>query len=104
MNENGKILIYRTPKGNTKIDVQLQNETLWLNQKQIAELFQTAVPNVNMHIKNILDEGELEANPTIKDFLIVQKEGKRNVKRTIEHYNLDMIISLGYRIKSNIAT
>jgi hypothetical protein len=104
MNKNGEILIYRTPKGNTKIDVQLQNETLWLNQKQIAELFQTTVPNVNMHVKNILEEGELEANPTIKDFLIVQKEGKRNVKRNIEHYNLDMVISLGYRIKSNIAT
>ena len=104
MNENGEILIYRTPKGNTKIDVQLQNETLWLNQKQIAELFQTTVPNVNMHIKNILQEGELEANSTIKDFLIVQKEGKRNVKRNVEHYNLDMIISLGYRIKSHIAT
>ena len=82
----------------------MQNETLWLNQKQIAELFQTTVPNVNMHIKNILEEGELESISTIKDFLIVQKEGKRNVKRTIEHYNLDMIISLGYRIKSNIAT
>ncbi len=103
-NNNGEILIYRTPKGNTKIDVQLQNETLWLNQKQIAELFQTTVPNVNMHIKNILAEGELEKNSTIQDFLIVQKEGKRNVKRKVEHYNLDMIISLGYRIKSHIAT
>ena len=104
MNENGEILIYRTPKGNTKIDIQLKNETLWLNQKQIAELFQTTVSNVNMHIKNILEEGELEANPTIKDFLIVQKEGKRNIRRTIEHYNLDMVVSLGYRIKSHIAT
>ncbi len=104
MNKTGQMLIYKTPKGNTKIDIQLQNETLWLNQKQIAELFQTTIPNVNMHVKNILEEGELDANPTIKDFLIVQKEGKRNVKRTIEHYNLDMVISLGYRIKSNIAT
>ena len=104
MNLKGEILIYRTNKGNTKIDVQLQNETLWLNQKQIADLFQTTVPNVNMHIKNVLQEGELDKVSTIKDFLIVQKEGKRNVKRTVEHYNLDMIISLGYRIKSNIAT
>jgi len=104
MNKNGEILIYRTPKGNTKIDVQLKNETLWLNQKQIAELFQTTIPNVNMHVKNILQEGELDANSTIQNFLIVQKEGKRNVKRNIEHYNLDMVISLGYRIKSNIAT
>lgn len=62
MKETGQILIYRTPKGNTKIDVQLQNETLWLNQKQIAKLFQTTVPNVNMHVKNILEEGELERN------------------------------------------
>ncbi len=104
MNLKGEILIYRTNKGNTKIDVQLQNETLWLNQKQIADLFQTTVPNVNMHIKNVLQEGELDKVSTIKDFLIVQKEGKRNIKRTVEHYNLDMIISLGYRIKSNIAT
>ena len=104
VNKNGEILIYKTPKGNTKIDVRLQNETIWLNQKQIAELFQTTVPNVNMHIKNILKEGELEEIPTIQDFLIVQQEGKRKVKRTVEHYNLDMIISLGYRIKSNIAT
>lgn len=104
MQKQGEILIYRTPKGNTKIDVRLQNETIWLNQKQIAELFQTTVPNVNMHIKNILEEGELEKNSTIQDFLIVQQEGKRKVKRTVEHYNLDMVISLGYRIKSNIAT
>lgn len=104
MDKKGEILIYRTNKGNTKIDVQLQNETLWLNQKQIAELFQTTVPNVNMHIKNILQERELEDISTIQDFLIVQQEGKRNVKRNVEHYNLDMIISLGYRIKSNIAT
>jgi len=104
MNKKGEILIYQTNKGNTKIDVQLQNETLWLNQKQIAELFQTTIPNVNMHIKNILQEEELEKKSTIQDFLIVRKEGKRQVKRYIEHYNLDMIISLGYRIKSNIAT
>lgn len=104
MHKQGEILIYRTPKGNTKIDVRLQNETIWLNQKQIAELFQTTVPNVNMHIKNILEEGELERISTIQDFLIVQKEGRRKVKRTVEHYNLDMIISLGYRVKSHIAT
>jgi hypothetical protein len=80
MNDAGKILIYRTPKGNTKIDVLLQNETIWLNQKQISELFQTTVPNVNMHIKNIIEEGELEKVSTIQNFLIVQKEGKRSVK------------------------
>ncbi len=104
MSKQVEILIYRTPKGGTKIDVRLQNETIWLNQKQIAELFQTTIPNVNMHIKNILAEGELERISTIQDFLIVQKEGRRKVKRTVEHYNLDMIISLGYRVKSHIAT
>ena len=104
MNDTGEILIYRTPKGNTKIDVRLQNETIWLNQKQIADLFQTTVPNVNMHIRNILEEGELEPISTIQDFLIVQQEGKRKVKRTVEHYNLDMVISLGYRVKSHLAT
>lgn len=104
MQKQGEILIYRTPKGNTKIDVRLQNETIWLNQKQIADLFQTTVPNINMHIKNILEEGELERVSTIQDFLIVQQEGKRKVKRNVEYYNLDMIISLGYRVKSHLAT
>jgi hypothetical protein len=104
MQKHGEILIYRTPKGNTKIDVRLQNETIWLNQKQIADLFQTTVPNINMHIKNILEEGELERVSTIQDFLIVQQEGKRKVKRNVEYYNLDMIISLGYRVKSHLAT
>lgn len=104
MSTKGEIIIYRSPKGNTKIDVRLQNETIWLNQKQLADLFQSTVPNVNMHIKNILEESELDNISTIQDFLIVQQEGKRKVKRKIEHYNLDMVISLGYRIKSNIAT
>jgi len=104
MEQKGGILIYRSPQGNTKIDVRLVNESLWLTQKQLAELFQTTVPNINMHIKNIIEEGELEAVRTIQDFLIVQKEGKRNIKRNVEHYNLDMVISVGYRIKSTIAT
>lgn len=104
MEQKGEILIYRSPQGNTKIDARLVNESLWLTQKQLAELFQTTVPNINMHIKNIIEEGELEADRTIQEFLIVQKEGKRNIKRNVEHYNLDMVISVGYRIKSNIAT
>ena len=104
MEQKGEILIYRSPQGNTKIDARLVNESLWLTQKQLAELFQTTVPNINMHIKNILEEGELEAVRTIQDFLIVQKEGKRNIKLNVEHYNLDMVISVGYRIKSTIAT
>lgn len=102
--KNGEIIIYRSPEGSTKIDVKLIDETVWLTQKQMAELFQTSVPNVNTHIKNILEEGELTDTSTIKDFLIVQTEGKRRIQRSIDHYNLDMFISVGYRIKSVIAT
>jgi hypothetical protein len=104
MEQKGEILIYRSKQGKTKIDVRLENESVWLTQKQLAELFQTTVPNINMHIKNIIGEGELEAVRTIQDFLIVQKEGIRKVQRNVEHYNLDMVISVGYRIKSHVAT
>ncbi|MBS1258499.1 MAG: hypothetical protein MAG551_01558 [Candidatus Scalindua arabica] len=99
-----QLIIYQTETGETKIDVRFQDETVWLSQQLLAELFQTTVPNINMHIKNIFDEGELSKNATIKDFLIVQKEGKRDVKRKVDYYNLDMIISVGYRIKSKVAT
>lgn len=97
-------LIYQTASGETKIDVSFQNETVWLSRQLMAELFQTTVPNINMHIKNIFEEGELDRNATIKDFLIVRKEGARDVRRKVEYYNLDMIISVGYRIKSKVAT
>ena len=98
------ILIYQTEGGQTKIEVRLENETVWLTQKLMAELFQTTIPNINLHLKNIYNEGELDEFSTIKDFLIVQKEGNRDVARTIDFYNLDMIISVGYRIKSHVAT
>ncbi|MEZ5196287.1 MAG: RhuM family protein [Bacteroidales bacterium] len=101
---NSQFLIYQTENGETKLDVRFQDETVWLTQKLMAELFQTSVPNINMHLKNIFDEGELEEKATIKDFLIVQKEGSREVKRTHVFYNLDAIISVGYRIKSHVAT
>lgn len=101
---NSQIIIYQTENGETKLDVRFQNETVWLTQKLMAELFQTSVPNINIHLKNIFEEGELEENRTIKDFLIVQKEGNREVKRKQVFYNLDAIISVGYRIKSNVAT
>ncbi len=105
MEENkSQIIIYQTENGKTKLDVRFQDETVWLTQKLMAELFQTSVPNINMHLKNIFDEGELEEKATIKDFLIVQKEGSREVKRTQVFYNLDAIISVGYRIKSYVAT
>lgn len=104
-NENkSQIIIYQSEKGETRLEVRLQNETVWLTQKLMAELFQTTVPNINLHLKNIFDEGELSENATIKDFLIVQIEGGRKVERNQKFYNLDVIISVGYRIKSKVAT
>jgi hypothetical protein len=97
-------VIYQAEDGSTKIDVRLEKETVWLSQKMMADLFQTTVPNINMHLKNIFDEGELTPAATIKDFLIVQQEGSRNVSRRVDFYNLDVIISVGYRIQSHVAT
>jgi hypothetical protein len=99
-----QIIIYQTEDGKTKLDVRLENETVWLSQKMMAELFQTTIPNINMHLKKIFDEGELEEKATIKEFLIVQQEGNRKVERKQLLYNLDAIISVGYRIKSHVAT
>lgn len=99
-----EIILYQTEDNDTRIDVRLWNETVWLNQQQMAELFQTSIPNISMHIKNVYDEGELEKLPTVKDFLTVQKEGQREVSRNIEYYNLDVIISVGYRVKSKRGT
>lgn len=103
-NENGDIIIYQTDDGLTKIDVKIENETVWLSQQQMAELYGTTKQNISLHIKNIFDEKELNEDSTVKEFLTVQKEGNRNVERNVKFYNLDMIISLGYRIKSKIAT
>lgn len=105
MSDNSsQIIIYQTEKGETKLEVRLENETVWLSQKLMAELFQTTVANINIHLKNIFEEGELDQNSTIKDFLIVRLEGNREVSRSIDYYNLDAIISVGYRIKSAVAT
>ncbi|MEA2104508.1 MAG: virulence RhuM family protein [Candidatus Cloacimonadota bacterium] len=104
MENKSQLIIYKTEDGRTKLDVRLEDETVWLTQKLMAKLFQTTVPNINMHLKSIFDEDELEEKATIKDFLIVQKEGNREVKRKQKYYNLDAIISVGYRIKSQIAT
>ncbi len=100
----GEIVIYQTEAGQTKIEVRLEGETLWLSQAGLAKLYQTTVPNINIHIKNIYEEGELLDTATVKDYLIVQTEGGRQINRQVKHYNLDMIISVGYRIKSHIAT
>ena len=101
---NSQIIIYKTQNGQTKLDVRLENETVWLTQKLMAELFQTTSQNITIHLKNIYEEGELVESSTCKDFLQVQKEGNRNVERNQKFYNLDAIISVGYRIKSNVAT
>ena len=95
-----EIIIYQTHDGQTKIDVRLENETVWLTQNQMAELFQTTKQNISSHIKNIFEEGELSENSTVKDYLTVQQEGNRKVSRNVSHYNLDVIISVGYRVKS----
>ena len=101
---NNNIVIYQADDGTTKIDVKLEDETVWLSQQQMADLYDTTKQNISLHIKNIFDEEELDINSTVKEFLTVQKEGNRKVERKVKYYNLDMIISLGYRIKSKIAT
>lgn len=102
--ENSDILLYQTEDGQTKIDVRLEEETVWLSQFQMAELFQTTKQNISLHIKNVYKEGELEEFSTVKDYLTVQSEGKRKVRRKISLYNLDVIISVGYRVKSHRGT
>jgi hypothetical protein len=104
MKNNSQIIIYQTESGQTKIDVRLESESVWLTQKLMAELFQTTSQNITIHLKNIFEEGELQEDATCKDFLQVQKEGNRMVERNQKFYNLDAIISVGYRIKSHVAT
>ena len=97
---SSQILLYKTEDGYSRIEVRLENETVWLSQKLLAELFQKDVRTINEHIKNIYTEGELEPEATIRKFRIVQTEGKRQVSRSIDFYNLDIIIAVGYRIRS----
>ena len=104
MDSFGEILIYQTEDGLTKLDVRMEDETVWLTQQQMAELFQTSRTNVVDHIKNIYEEGELDENSTCRKFRQVRMEGSRQVTRELPFYNLDMIISLGYRVKSSTAT
>lgn len=100
----GELILYQTEDGKTKIEVRLQDETVWMTQKLMAELFQTTPQNITIHLKNIFNEGELNENATCKDFLQVQIEGNRQVERNQRFYNLEAIISVGYRIKSHVAT
>ena len=99
--KGGQILIYQTESGQTKIEARLEGETLWLNQAALARLYQTTKQNISLHIKNIYEEGELDEDSVVKEYLTTAADGK-NYKT--KHYNLDMIISVGYRIKSGIAT
>lgn len=101
---NNQIMIYEDASGEIKLDVSLENETVWLSQKQMSILFDKTTKTINEHIKNIYKECELEENPTIRNFRTVQTEGDREVERDIQYYNLDVIISVGYRVKSKRGT
>jgi len=96
----GEILIYQNQSGNIKIDVRLEEETVWLTQAQLCELFQKSKATVSEHIKNVFEEAELDSTATVRKFRTVQQEGGRAVERELEHYNLDVVISVGYRVKS----
>jgi hypothetical protein len=100
----GEIIVYQTDDGGVRLDVRLQDESVWLTQPLMAELFQTTQQNISQHIQNIYEECELELEATHKKFLSVRQEGDREVQRNLDFYNLDMIISVGYRVKSTVAT
>ena len=102
--DNNNLLIYQDENGVTKITVRFSDEDLWLTQMQIAELYGTTQQNISQHIEGIYSDNELDRTSTNKKFLLVRTEGDRQVKRYIDHYNLDMIIALGYRVQSQIAT
>jgi hypothetical protein len=102
--QGGEILIYQTENGQTQVQVRLDNETLWLSQADLVTLYQTTKQNISLHIQNIYEEGELVEEATVKEYLTVQNEGQRQVSRNIKHYNLDMILSVGYRVRSQTAT
>ncbi|MCS6267395.1 MAG: virulence RhuM family protein [Vampirovibrio sp.] len=102
--EQHPIIMYQTEDGVTKIEVKLEEQTVWLNQAQLVELFQSSKSNISEHIKTIFEDGELSELATVRNFRTVQKEGERTVSRDITHYNLDMIIAVGYRVKSTRAT
>ena len=104
MEDNNGIIIYQNEDGDTRIDVRFTGETVWLSQQQMAELYQSSRTNVVEHIKHIYEEGELDEQSTCRKFRQVRQEGSRQVSRDIPFYNLDMIISLGYRVRSVIAT
>jgi hypothetical protein len=98
------VLLYQASDGATRLEVRMEDETVWLSQNQMVELFQTTKQNVSLHIQNLFAEGELDRTATVKEYLTVRQEGSRQVSRSVEHYNLDVIISVGYRVKSHRGT
>ena len=103
-NVNDKIIIYQTDDGSINLEVKMDKDTVWLTQAQMVELFQTTKQNVSLHVNNVYKECELEEKSTVKEYLTVQNEGKRSVRRMVKYYNLDVIISVGYRMKSQRGT
>src|SRR5690606_32604276 len=101
---NSQFLVYEAEDGTLKLEVRLEGDTVWLTQQMMADLFQTTKQNIGQHIKNVFEEGELDENSTVKKFFTVRKEGNREVQRELEFYDLDLIISVGYRVKSHVAT
>lgn len=94
------LIVYEAPDGELKVDVRLEQETVWLTQRQMGEVFRTSTNNVSLHLRNVFAHGELQEDATTKDFSVVQTEGERQVRRSLKHYNLDAIISVGYRVNS----
>lgn len=103
MDKENKFFLYTDNEGKVSVNVRFADEDVWLTQEQLATIYDTSQENISMHCRNIYDDHELDKISTYKKLLLVRKEGKRNVKREIDHYNLDMIIALGYRVQSEVA-
>ena len=99
----GEVIVYESPDGEGRVDVRFDQESVWLTQRQMAEVFQTSIDNVSLHLRNVYATGELEEAATVEDFSVVRSEGQRKVRRNVRHYNLDAIISIGYRVNSKRA-
>ncbi len=97
---SSEFILYQTEDGETRLQVRVEGETVWLSQRDMAELFESTKQNISLHIRNVFEEGELPREGTVKEYLTVQTEGRRQVQRPVEHYNLDVIISVGYRVRS----
>ena len=101
---SGEVVLFRREDGTPALEVRVEDETVWLSQQQLADLFQTTKQNISLHVRSIYEDGELERGSTVKDSLTVRREGNRDVQRSIEMYNLDVILSVGYRVQSKVAT